>query len=77
MPSSSSKMSISADLTTPEENDSQSDHDTDLLTDDIDDTAEIGSDYEVSSESDEDNDEWKGRLNLYPLTITFTNMLFF
>lgn len=55
----SSRKSICAGLTTLEENDSQSDHDTDL-----DDTVtlEIGSDYEVSSESDED-DEWKGRLN--------------
>lgn len=60
----SSRMSIGASLTIPEGNDSQSDHDTDLATDDIDmgdsSTAEIGFDYEVSSESDEDNDEWKG-----------------
>ena len=61
-------MSIGANLTTPEGNDSQSDHDFDL--DDISDsdTAEIMTsdvDWEVSSESDEDSDEWKGGLNLH------------
>ena len=63
-----SRMSIGANLTMPEGNDSQSDHDSDL--DDISDsdTAEIMTsnvDWEVSSESDEDSDEWKGRLNLH------------
>ena len=58
-------MSIGDNLTMSEGNDSQSDHDSDL--DDIgdSDTAEImisDVDWEVSSESDEDSDEWKGRL---------------
>ena len=56
----SSRSSIRADLTTLKENDSQSDHDTDL---DDTMTLEIGSNYDISSESDED-DDWKGRLNI-------------
>ena len=61
----SSRKSIRADLTTLglEENGSQSDHDTDL---DDTMTLEIGSDYDISSESDAyEDDDWKGRFNLH------------